>query len=480
MPSRRPYRGWTLWVAAAALLCTTSARADPEVQSAPSVVFVLIDDLGWTGLSVTMDEKVPQARSDLHETPRIAELADEGMRFSHAYAPSAMCTPSRASLLTGRSPAALHMTTPGPARRRTDRKVIPPLHVTDLPEGETTLAEALKSKGYATAHLGKWHLAGGGPGRHGFDVHDGATGNGGPGENADPDPKDMFGVTRRSIAFMVEQVAAGRPFYLQLSHYALHAPTRALTETEEAFQKVPLGQRHRDRALAAMLKDLDTSIGMLLKSIDALGIRDNTYVILMSDNGGGGRRSLTANAPLSGMKAMLLEGGIRVPLIVRGPNVEAGSSCARNVTGWDLFPTVCALAGVDSLPSAVEGVSLVPLLRGTTERFERPPDELMFHFPHYGRGPSQVPQSAILAGDLKLIRWWESGETKLFDLAKDIGESIDLSDARPEDAQALEARLDAWLEAVGAQVPVANPDYDPSAEPRRGPRGRGGRGRPER
>ncbi len=252
----------------------------------PSFVFILADDMGWTGLSCPMDDKVPRSKSDFYQTPQIDRLARQGMRFSNAYSPSSMCTPSRAGILTGKSPALLRMTTPGPAKGQpADRKLIPPQHIDSLPDRETTIAEVLRRRGYATAHFGKWHLGGGGPGRHGFDQHDGDTDNRGPGLYEDPNPKDIFGVTRRAVAFMDDQVAAGKPFYVQLSHYALHGPSESLDGTKAAYEARPAGTRHDNVEYAAMTRDLDTGVGMVLDRIDRLGIAETTYVVFMSDNG---------------------------------------------------------------------------------------------------------------------------------------------------------------------------------------------------
>ena len=194
---------------------TTSLYAAPETESSkPNFVLILIDDLGWTGLSVQMDQALPQSKSDFYQTPRLEQFAQQSMRFSNAYAPAAMCTPTRASILTGKSPAKLHMTTPGPPDRQPkQQKVILPRHINSLPSGETTIAEVLKKQNYATAHFGKWHLSGGGPGAHGFDVHDGETGNGGPGDYTDPNPKDIFGLTQRANAFMQKQVKDPTPVH---------------------------------------------------------------------------------------------------------------------------------------------------------------------------------------------------------------------------------------------------------------------------
>lgn len=460
-----------------AAAASARVRADATRQKLPpSFVFILVDDMGWTGLSVASDDRVPGSKSDFYQTPHVESLARDGMRFSNAYAPAPMCTPTRASLLTGKSPAQLHMTTPGPANRPVqNRKLIPPRHVNALPTAETIIAEVLRQRNYATAHFGKWHLSGGGPGKHGFDRHDGETGNQGPGAYADPNPKDIFGVTSRAMSFMEDQVAAGKPFYVQLSHYAVHGPSQALRSTKKAFESATPGSMHRDVEFAAMTKDLDTSVGMILKKIQSLGIAQNTYVVFMSDNGAGGRQG---NAPLAGGKASLFEGGIRVPLIVRGPGVRAGSSCHENVIGYDLFPTFCELAGQrPSGSSKIEGDSIVSLLLGKEDiaAFERDRKELIFHFPHYGRGPRQMPQSAIRIGSYKLVRNFDTGNEQLFDLAHDIGEQTDLALKMPNKRKDLSAKLDAYLSRVKAQLPTVNPNYDPTQETGQRPRRKQGR-----
>ena len=458
---------------AEAPLAAPATATDSKDNLPPNFVFILADDMGWTGLSCQVDDRVSASKSDFYQTPRIDQLARQGMRFSNAYSPSSMCTPSRASLLTGKNPAALRMTTPGPSDRQpTDRKLIPPRHIDSLPDSEITIAEVLRRQGYGTAHFGKWHLAGGGPGRHGFDQHDGATENGGAGLYDAPNPKDIFGVTDRAITFMENQVAAGRPFYVQLSHYAVHGPSKALDSTRTACAESPPGTRHRDVEYAAMTRDLDTGVGMVLDRIDRLGIAADTYVVFMSDNGAAAPPRSIENQPLSRGKATFWEGGIRVPLIVRGPDVEPNSFCHENVIGYDLFPTFCELADVPTVAnSSVEGTSLVPLWLAEVDcsEFQREREELVFHFPHYAKGPNQTPQSAILAANYKLIRFHETNETLLFNLDRDISEQNDLTAHMPDKAAALAEHLDAYLVRVDAQLPCPNSDYEPTQDIR-GPR----------
>ncbi len=454
---------------------STGVRANAEwLKQPPSFVFVLVDDMGWTGMSVASDRRVPQSKSDFYKTPSLEALARKGMCFSNAYAPSPMCAPTRASILTGKSPAQLHMTTPGqwkPAAAY--HKMAQPRHVSGLPTSLTTIAELLATNKYATAHFGKWHLSGGGPGQHGFESHDGGTGNGGPGAYTDPNPKDIFGITLRAMRYMERQVEAGKPFYVQLSHYALHSPTQALKETQRDLAGIPAGRRHTNVEYAAMTRNFDTAVGMLMKKIAALGIGPNTYVIFMSDNGPGGRAGQLSNAPLRGGKATLYEGGIRVPMIVAGPGVAPASTCNESVIGYDLLPTLCELAGVSTTGvSGLEGRSIVALLKPGADReaFVRPHDELVFHFPHYAKGPKQKPQSAIRVGRYKLIRHYDNGTEQLFDLSADIGEARDLAQAQPDRRADLARRLDAYLARVKAQLPTPNKDYDPTQKPTRGRR----------
>lgn len=452
------------------------ATAAGSETKPPNIIFILVDDMGWTGLSRQLDPGIAESCSDFYQTPRLDQLADRGTCFSNAYAPAPMCSPSRASILTGKSPAQLHMTTPGRGgKAETWQKVAQPRHITDLPEAEITLPELLKQQGYATAHFGKWHLNGGGPGKHGFDVHDGDTGNNAP-ESAS-NPKDMFGITTRAIDFIRARSKGDTPFYLQLSHYAVHAPVSALTSTREKFSKLPAGKRHQNADYAAMTADFDSSVGKMLDLIDELGITRNTYVIFTSDNGAASPGRNQENAPLSGGKGSLWEGGVRVPMIIAGPNVPAKVRRQEMVIGSDLFATVAEWAGVKApLPKGVEGVSLQPLLSSGGAKVQRPENALYFHYPHYGKGPKQVPQSAIRVGNDKLILDYESGKPKLFDLTNDIGESNDLSQSQPEKAAKMHAMLTSYLREIHAQMPSPNPAYDAAAKPQnqRGPGGNRG------
>ncbi|MDQ8193808.1 sulfatase [Coraliomargarita sp. SDUM461004] len=432
----------------------------------PNIIFILTDDMSWTGTSVQLDPTVADSKSDFYLTPNIERLAAQGMVFSAAYAPGPMCTPSRAALLTGKTPAELRMTTPGGGRAMDYHKLLSANFIRDLPSSETTVAEALQEVGYATAHFGKWHLGSSAPGGHGFDVHDGNTNNEGAGTQSESNPKDIFGITQRAIAFIEEQVQEQKPFYVQLSHYAVHTPIEALEGSKTQFAQMPSGSRHDGVDYAAMTWDLDMSVGRLLKRIAQLDLIDNTYIVLMSDNGAPSNPRQSFNRPLSGGKGSLYEGGIRVPLIVRGPDVIKGTFCTEPVSGCDLFPTFCEWAQVSLDDRA--GSSLVPLLKLDRLAFKRTQAALLFHYPHYGQGPQQRPQSALIVGQYKLIKNWEDGSLELFNLKTDLEETDNLVMQLPEIAADLNAQLNERLAQVMAALPKTNPDYDPkSGWPRR-------------
>lgn len=447
----------------------TRKNRSPKIDK-PNFILILADDLGWTGLSVPMIPGDKSVASDFYQTPNIAKLAEQGMRFSRSYSPAALCTPSRAAILTGKSPARLHITTPGGGRQTDDgggrsggrrrggndsqsttsRDWIGAQSLRNLPEEEITIAEALAKRDYVSAYFGKWHLGRSGPDAHGFDYSDGPTTNTPPNSSAS-NPKDINGITDRAIQFMEQQAEAGKPFYLQLSHYAVHGPTQSSEQSHQRFQELSAGRRHNDAAYAGMTYDLDLSVGEILAAIDDLGLSKNTYVVFYSDNGAQGNRRKPNNVPLNSGKGGFLEGGIRVPLVIRGPGIEAGSHCQANVIGQDLFPTFCDLAGAKS-KSAQDGLTLTSLFEkpsATGKHNERP---LLFHFPHYGQSPKQTPQSALILDDFKLIRDYENGVDYLYDLSKDLGERSNLISEQSKDAQRMTSLLEQVLEDVGAQM----------------------------
>ncbi len=451
----------TAQIALAAALCLSSRARESMPSVRPNIVLLLSDDQDWNGLSTRMHPDMPGSRSDYYETPRLAAFAAQGMRFSNGYAPAPVCSPTRISLLTGMTSARLGWTKAAPPE--SGHKLIEGSSRKSILDEETTFPELLHRAGYASAHFGKWHLAGGGPEHHGFDVSDGDTGNRDADPFTDPNPVDIFGMTDRAKSFMATQLKAGRPFYLQMSYHALHRPENAMKSSLARFEDKPTGRIHRDPARAAITYDLDTGVGRLLDAIHDLGLEKNTYVIYMADNGGGGGGGKGGSGSadrLHGGKGTLGEGGIRVPFIVRGPGVVPDSWCHQPVVGYDWFPTFCGWAGVkEKLPEKIDGGDLSRLLLGKDTPVQRRDTCLLFHFPHY---QGDTPQSSLREGDLKLVLFHEDNSRKLYDLAKDPSERHDLSEARKEDAGRLEAKLRARLAEAAAKMPSPNPTPDAS------------------
>jgi arylsulfatase A len=437
-----------------------------ETARQPNIIFMLSDDQGWNGLSVAMHPEVTGSKGEIVQTPHLARLASQGMRFSSAYAPAPVCSPTRISIQTGKSPAQLHWTKASPAVL--GQKLIEPRLIKNLSQEEVTIGELLKNAGYATAHYGKWHIAGGGPGAHGYDEHDGDTGNENAFKFTDPNPVDIFGMAERATKFMEASLQARKPFYIQLSWNALHAPELAMKATQAKYAKYASESNTKSVATAAITEDLDSGVGKVLEAVDRLGLKDNTYIIYMSDNGSGGG---SRRGGLSGGKGSVWEGGIRVPLIVRGPGVAANSWCDVPVVGYDWLPTFCSMAGVsdEKLPKSIEGGNISQLLldngQGIVQRARK---ELVFHFPHYQSDDG--PHSSIRLGNLKLIYFYEDNRASLFDLSKDIGERSDLAKQMPDEAKMMQERLNKYLMEVNAQLPLKNAEFDPAKPvvPRKG------------
>jgi len=439
---------------------------------APNFILILADDLGWGSTSAMADPQVPESRSDFFRTPNVERLAADGMRFTQGYAPHCNCSPTRASILTGQSPAALHFTdiverkggVPQP-----ENQLVAPRHAAGISAEDHTLPELLKAARpeYRTAHFGKWHVASGGPEKHGYDVSDGPTGNGegNQGANLPNDPKKAFSITERAIEFIRQQKAEGHPFYLQVSHYATHLREQSRPDTLHTFQAMTAGKRHNNVPFGAMLNDLDTAIGRLLDAVKEAGIAEHTYIIFTSDNGGNPTDDPgNINGPVRGWKASLWEGGVRVPFIVTGPGIKAGSVSRTPVVGYDILPTVCDLAGVGKWPKAIEGGSLKPVLADPSAGVKRPHDFLVFHWPHYQNAKGSTPDTTILRNGWKLHYWWETDSVQLFHLSADLAEEKDVAQAEPERAAELKKLLTDYLSSVSAQRPTPNPGYDPSLQ----------------
>ncbi len=452
------------------VVSTAQQPAQRRTQARPpNIVFVLFEGTGagWASTSVAMDDRLPEAKQDAQITPNLARLAAQGARFSDFYVSAPRCTPARATFLTGISAGKLRMTyvnesgrerPGGEARgggRRTAAAAAPellrvPASVADLPRQGVTIAEALQERGYATAHFGKWHVGRSGPGAHGFSEHDGANSNQGPGRNPKPNPKEGVAITERGIAFVKAQQAADRPFYLQLSHYGGGSEDESLPETRQLLAAQLRGLRGKAAWQTAILADVDRRLGALLDALDEAGLQDSTYVFVSFDHGASGRGS---NAPLSGGKGSVQEGGVRVPFLVRGPGVEKGACIRVRASAADLLPTALELAGIAKAPEGTEGGSLVAVLReGQGGKVVRPREEFVVHFPHYDLG--YAPASAIWLGQHKLVHHYADDSVQLFDLAADPGERRNLAASQPELAKDLRARLESYLRSIDAAMPT--------------------------
>ncbi|MDP7304697.1 MAG: sulfatase, partial [Pirellulaceae bacterium] len=447
-----------LYIAFAVCLVSASAKAADR----PNILFMMSDDQAWNGLSVPMHPDLNWSKSSIVETPHLEKLAAQGMRFTAAYAPASVCAPTRISLQTGKSPAAVHWTKASSSVTAADGyKMIGPRNVRQIDRKDTTIGELLRDAGYRTAHFGKWHINGGGPAAHGYDEGDGDIGNEYAFQYKDPNPADIFGMAKRAAAFMEQSKAVNKPFYIQMSWHALHAPQNALKTTLAKYaQRMNSSVDEKRVGSAAIAENLDTGVGMVLDALDRLGLADTTFVIYMSDNGsGGGGGKGRRSGGLSGGKGSVWEGGIRSPFIIRGPGIPENSWCHERVVGYDLFPTYCEWAGIASskLPPQIEGGSITNLLDDGKGMVKRPREEMVFHFPHYQSGDG--PHSALFLGNYKLMKFYETDRLALFDIASDISERNDLSDQQPQKVTALDKLLQQYLREIDAQMAVPNPQY---------------------
>lgn len=451
-----------------------AAREGSSDEKPPNVVLILADDLGWSDLGCY--------GADLHETPNLDKLAKSGIRFTDAYAAS-VCSPTRASLLTGKHYARLGITIWREASQEPprDQKLIPPVAVADLALSELTLAEAFHSAGYLTAIVGKWHL--GDPNHYpetqGFDINIGGTLWGAPQTYFFPyRGATHFGRELRYVPqlhdghegdYLTDQLtdealrvidrAGDRPFFLYLAHHGVHTPLEAKPELVERYEaKLKPGLRHRNSVYAAMVHSLDESVGRVLDHLDTKGLAERTIVVFLSDNGGHviefQQKQITDNHPLRSGKGSLYEGGIRVPLIVRWPNrTSAGKRCREPVYVADMFPTLLELTGIESEQSQdtkLDGQSFATLLNKPDARLNR--EALFFHYPHYY--PTTTPVSAVRAGDWKLLEYHEDNRLELYNLRADLAESNNLALVERDKASELRARLADWRTAVGARMPT--------------------------
>jgi len=464
----RALLSWVLLFLLGPWVCAPAIAALPPAQ--PNFVFILIDDMGWTDGGCF--------GSKFYRTPHIDRLAADGMQFTQAYASCAVCSPTRAAILTGKAPARLHLTDwiPGEGTPAQSRFSVP-VWQQYLSLNEVTIARALQGRGYVTASIGKWHLGGPAyfPQHQGFDLNvaGGETGHptsyfwpyGGRGAvHRVPGLADRGGrrgeyltdrLTDEALKFI--QANQTKPFFLYLSHYAVHAPLMAKEPFIERYEERPGSNGQSNAVYAAMIQSVDESVGRIIKKLEDLRLSDRTVIIFTSDNGGAvhfGDPPATSNAPLRLGKGYAYEGGLRVPLLVKVPwMTRRQSRCDVPVISHDFFPTLLELAGgtKTSTPPGLDGLSLVPLLRGQTRL---PRDGLFWHYPHFWLDAEVTPYSVARVGDWKLIRFYETQTEELYNLHDDLGETKNLAKTSPEKRQELARRLDAWLQETGAQMPV--------------------------
>lgn len=460
--------------------CTAvSGKKNPSPRK-PNIVFILVDDLGWADTSIY--------GSRYYQTPHIDALAREGIRFTDAYAACAVCSPTRAAVLTGRYPARIGVTdwirflpmhdprlrgeTASQWESLPGRTLACPRNPLWMDLEERTLAEELKRHGYVTAHIGKWHLGSEKywPEKQGFDINIGGCDLGMPPTYFDPYYSDQYDfgsietlpprkegeyLTDREADEAVRFVREHRdaPFFLYMAHYAVHTPLEAPEDLVKKYENLPLNGQ-KSPVYAAMIERLDDAVGRITRALDETGLAKNTLVIFTSDNGG--FLPATCNAPLRKGKGYPYEGGIREPLIIRWPGtVRPGTVSREVVTSVDFFPTLLEAAGAD-LPEdrAIDGVSLVShLLSGGRQSLGR--EAVYWHFPHY-RHKDIVPYSIIRSGPWKLIKYYEGKPFELFNLEKDLGEYKDLSEERPDKVNELNLKLEAWLKNVNARMPKSS------------------------
>ena len=478
------------FLALSTILTTCKTKEVDNNNNKPNIIFFLVDDLGWTDLSCY--------GSTFHETPNIDQLAKEGIRFTNAYASCPVCSPTRASILTGKHPARLNITDWIPGSDPQDRPLLGTKDQHELPLAENTLAEALKQIDYQTAFFGKWHLGEQGyyPEDQGFDVNKGGHWAGQPAsyfypyknerkrwdvpnlENGEDGEYLTDRLTQEATQFMSAQ--KDNPFFLYLAYYSVHTPIQAKPKLEEKYHtkrnkffanvtttfKAERENRSRQEqdnpAYAGMVQSVDESVGTILNHLKQLGLSENTLIIFTSDNGGlstlpANRTAPASVVPLRAGKGWLYEGGIRVPAIVKWPNqIAAETVSPMPVTSTDYYPTILAATAIPpSQYTVTDGQNLIPFLQVPSQ----PTRNLYWHFPHY-HGSGTKPSAAIRSTNYKLIEWMEDGQIELYDLEKDIAEQHNLASQLPDKAKELHLELRAWQRDIGALFPVKNPDFE--------------------
>ncbi len=451
-------------------------------EGKPNIILIVVDDLGISDLNCY--------GADLHESPNIDKLAQQGVMFTNAYASASICTPTRASIMTGKYPARLNMTIwrEWAKNPQFDQKLIPPDTEENLPAIDITIAERLKDEDYVTAHIGKWHLgdASNYPEMHGYDINIAASHWGCPPTFFYPYRGNIYDSERyvpglelstngnyfeqregeyltdrlTDEAIKILEEAKGKPLFMSLNYYSVHTPIEAKQDVVDYFNKKMKPEMHHQNPIyAAMVHSMDENIGRLITKIDELGISENTVVIFTSDNGGfineWDKKTVTNNYPFRSGKGSLYEGGVRVPLIVRYPGItKVGSVCAQPTSSIDLYPTIIAATGNKNpvQNQEIDGINIFPLFDNPESKLKR--EYLFWHYPHYYN--TTTPVSSVRKGKWKLLEYFEDHHLELYNLEDDPGEKNDLSKDLPKKAKELHKALNNWRINVNAQIPTEN------------------------
>ena len=441
------------------LLCLlfTKVLISQNSSENPNFIFILADDQGWNGTSVEMMNGLKESKSDFYETPNIEKLANHGIKFSYAYSSAPVCAPSRYSIQFGQSPARLKMIRVGMSTEHINHN------------DDYTIPKQLKkvNPNYMTAHYGKWGMDSS-PKTLGYDISDGPTKNKDGvfnyksnklqwSNNFDKDPKKIFSITQKAIQFISTSHKKKNPFYLQISHYAIHSDLVMKKETFEKYNIKKKGEIHNNIGLASMTEDLDTSVGYILEKLKELGIEKNTYIIYSSDNGSvpiivprkNYKRGF--NHPLKRGKWDASEGGIRVPFIVSGPKIKAGSQTETTISFSDLLPTIIDLAGGKKIKNKkLDGGSFKQVLLNNNKEIKRNFNGIVFHVPYENRIALGRAHSAIIVDKMKLIKFYDNNETKLFNLKNDMSENENLRIKRKKLGDKLEKKMSDYLSDIKA------------------------------
>ena len=451
-----------------------------EAEAKPNIVLVLVDDLGWTDLACQ--------GSTFYETPNIDRLAENGMRFTDAYAACAVCSPTRAAVMTGRYPARIGVTDWIRARFQGGKmpadgknpakyvggpknKLLCPPNPFWMESQEVTIAERLREVGYATCHIGKWHLGMDDhyPEKQGFDFNFGGCDYGQPPSYFDPYKNKRLAdiptlKPRKEGEYLSDREAdeavkfirdhRDKPFFLYLANYAVHTPIQAKPDVAAKYAKKENSSKQTNAKYAAMVESVDDAVGKVVQALEENQLLENTLIVFTSDNGG--LRPVTHNEPLRSGKGYPYEGGIRVPLIVQWKgHIAAGSTSQAVVSSIDYHPTILDMVGLPKAGPKLDGVSLRSVLEGDGALAR---DAVYWHFPHY-RGRDISPYSIVRAGDYKLLKWHDDRPIELYNLADDLGEQVNLATKETAVTERLTRLLDDWFVEVDAKLPRPNPDY---------------------